>query len=142
MGVSSAPIGAAESLIALKAGVVDGQNNGNTDFIGSGHADANKHLSPINFILSGLGVWMSPGKWAQMTAERQGWLTQASMTAGEDGKAIFDIEITDAFAQLKGLGVTVTEPDIDAFRAAIMPWIEETDGKAWPAGQTELINGL
>ncbi|WP_165390276.1 TRAP transporter substrate-binding protein [Thalassococcus sp. S3] len=141
-GASSSPIGAAELLIALKTGVVDGQDNGITDFIGGGYAEANKHLTPLNYILSGLGVWMSPGKWAEMSPDQRNWLTEAARRAGEDGKAIHDAEIAEAYAGLDGLGVTVTEPDLDAFRAAIAPWIEAADGKAWPEGQYDLINGL
>ena len=141
-GASSAPIGAAELLIALKTGVVDGQDNGVTDFIGGGYAEANKHLTPINYILSGLGVWMSPGKWAQMSEDQRGWLMEAAMRAGAEGKKLHEAEVAAAFEQLDELGVTVTEPDLEAFRAAIAPWIAGTDGKAWPAGQYDLINGL
>ena len=141
-GASSAPIGAAELLMALQTGVVDGQDNGITDFIGSGYAEANKHLTPLNFILSGLGLWMSPDRWASMSAEQQGWLKTAASNAGEQGREIHEQEMAEAFAQLDDLGVTVTEPDIEAFRAAIQPWIEGADGNAWPEGLYEEIQEL
>jgi TRAP-type C4-dicarboxylate transport system substrate-binding protein len=141
-GASSSPIGAAELLIALRTGVVDGQDNGVIDFVGSGYAEANKHLTPLDYIHSGLGLWMSPDRWGSMTEEQRGWLTAAAERAGAEGEAIHAAEMEEAMASLGGLGVTVTEPDLDAFRAAIDPWIRGADGQAWEAGLYERIGGL
>ena len=141
-GASSSPIGAAELLIALRTGVVDGQDNGVIDFVGSGYAEANKHLTPLDYIHSGLGLWMSPGRWDAMTEEQRGWLTEAAARAGEEGRALHEGEMAAAFEALDGLGVTVTQPDIDAFRAAVAPWIEGADGEAWEEGLYERIGGL
>jgi len=141
-GASSTPLGAAELLIALKTGVVDGQDNGVIDFVGAGYADANKFFAPINYIYSGIGLWMSPGRWASMNEEQQGWLKQAAAYAGEAGKKEHVRMMAEAFAKLPELGVTVTEPDIDAFRASVQPMVKDMDGKAWPEGLYETISGL
>ncbi|PRY95720.1 TRAP-type C4-dicarboxylate transport system substrate-binding protein [Hasllibacter halocynthiae] len=141
-GASSSPIGAAELLIALRTGVVDGQDNGVIDFVGSGYAEANKHLTPLDYILSGLGLWMSPARWEGMTEEQKGWLTSAAIRAGTDGEAIHEAEMEAAMEALDGLGVTVTEPDTEAFRTAIQPFLDGADGTAWEAGLYERIGGL
>ncbi len=141
-GASSTPLGAAELLIALKTGVVDGQDNGIIDFVGAGYTDANKFFAPINYIYSGIGLWMSPGRWAAMNAEQQGWLKAAAAHAGEAGKKEHVQMMADAFAKLPDLGVSVTEPDIDAFRASVQPMVQGMDGKAWPEGLYQTISGL
>ncbi|MEO0390535.1 MAG: TRAP transporter substrate-binding protein [Pseudomonadota bacterium] len=141
-GATSQAIGAAELLISLQTGVVDGQDNGVIDFIGAGYAEANKYVAPIDYIHSGIGVWMSPDKWASLSAEQQGWLTAAAQQAGSDGAAIHDQQMADSYAALEGLGVTVTEPDIEAFRAAVAPMVSGMDGKAWPEGLFDTISGL
>ena len=141
-GAAPTPIGAAELLISLKSGVVDGQDNGVIDFIGAGYAEANKFFAPIDYIHSGIGVWMSPERWASLSAEQQGWVTEAAAKAGIDGQAIHDQMVADAFAKLPELGVTLTEPDMEAFRASVVPMVTGMDGKAWPEGLYDTISGL
>lgn len=141
-GATPTPLGAAELLIALKTGVVDGQDNGLIDFVGAGYAEANKQFAPIDYIHSGMGVWMAPEKWAAMSEEQQGWLKQAAADAGAAGKEIHAQMMEDNFAKLDELGVSVSEPDIDAFKAAVEPMVEGMSGKAWPEGLHESISGL
>lgn len=141
-GAAATPIGAAELLISLKTGVVDGQDNGIIDFVGGGYGEANKFYAPIDYIHSGIGLWMSPERWASLSAEQQGWVTQAAAAAGEDGRAIHDQMMADAFAKLPELGVTVTEPDMGAFRSSVTPMVQGMDGKAWPEGLYNTISGL
>ncbi|MEM9011235.1 MAG: TRAP transporter substrate-binding protein [Pseudomonadota bacterium] len=141
-GAAPTPLGAAELLIALKTGVVDGQDNGVIDFVGAGYAEANSYFAPIDYIHSGIGVWMSPERWAAMSEEQQGWLREAAARAGADGRTLHTAQMEEAFAALDDIGVTVTEPDLDAFRAAVAPMVEGMDGNAWPEGLFERISGL
>lgn len=141
-GAASTPLGAAELLISLKTGVVDGQDNGVIDFVGAGYADANKFFAPIDYIHSGIGLWMSPEKWASMDDQQQGWLKQAAEYAGVVGREEHVQQMKSAFAALEEKGVTVTEPDLDAFRTSVEPMVTGMDGKAWPEGLYETISGL
>lgn len=141
-GAVSTPIEASELLISLKTGVVDGQDNGVIDFLGAGYADVNKFFAPIDYIHSGMGVWMSPDSWASMSEEQRGWLKQAAEYAGAAGRDIHTRQMEEAFTMLQENGVTVTEPDIDAFRTSIAPMVTGMDGEAWPAGLYDSIGGL
>lgn len=141
-GAAPTPIGAAELLISLKSGVVDGQDNGIIDFVGGGYAEANKFFAPIDYIHSGIGLWMSPDRWNALSAEQQGWVKEAAAAAGQEGRAIHDQMMADAFAKLEDLGVTVTAPDMDAFRASVTKMVSGMDGKAWPEGLYATISGL
>ncbi len=141
-GAASTPIEASELLISLKTGVVDGQDNGVIDFIGAGYADVNKFFAPIDYIHSGIGIWISPEKWASMSDKQKQWLKQAAEEAGAIGRKEHVEEMKDAFAALQEKGVTVTEPDLEAFRSSIAPMVSGMDGKAWPQGLYETISGL
>lgn len=141
-GAASTPLGAAELLISLKTGVVDGQDNGVIDFVGAGYADANKFFAPIDYIHSGIGVWMSPEKWAEMNTQQQTWLKEAAEYAGVVGRDVHVEQMKSAFEALEEKGVTVTEPDLDAFRSSIEPMVTGMDGKAWPEGLYATISGL
>jgi TRAP-type C4-dicarboxylate transport system substrate-binding protein len=50
--------------------------------------------------------------------------------------------VADAMARLEASGVTVTEPDLEAFRQAVQPMIDDLDGKAWPEGLYQQISDL
>ena len=141
-GAVPAPIEASELAIALRTGVVDGQDNGILDFIGAGYADSNKVFAPIDYIHSGIGLWMSPERWATFNEEQQGWLRHAAEEAGVAGVDLHAAQMEAAFAKLAELGVTVSEPDIAAFRASVQGWVEATDGQAWPEGLYATIGGL
>ncbi|MGR3434226.1 MAG: TRAP transporter substrate-binding protein [Shimia sp.] len=141
-GASSVALSGAELLISLQTGVVDGQDNGVIDFLGAGYAEANAYVAPIDYIHSGIGIWMSPDRWAAMSEEQRGWLSEAAARAGTEGREIHDAQMEESFATLEEMGVTVTEPDLDAFREAIRPMVDGMDGKAWPEGLYETISGL
>jgi len=141
-GAAATPISAAELLISLKTGVVDGQDNGVIDFIGAGYAQANEYFAPIDYIHSGIGIWISPQRWAAMSEQQKGWLREAARQAGEDGRRQHAEQMQAAMAELPKLGVTVTRPDLAAFRASVNGMVGAMDGKAWPAGLYSKIGGL
>lgn len=141
-GATSTPIGAAELLISLKTGVVDGQDNGIIDFVGAGYGEVNKFFAPINYIYSGLGIWMSPGKWEQMSDQQKTWLREATKFAGDEGKKMHPGMMKESFEKAKALGVTITSPDLDAFRKAVNGMVTGMDGKAWPEGLYDKIGAM
>lgn len=141
-GAVAVPIEASELAIALRTGVVDGQDNGILDFIGAGYAEANRYFAPIDYIHSGIGLWMAPQVHARLTPEQQGWVRQAAAEAGAAGEPIHAAQMEAAFARLRAMGVTVTEPDLDAFRASVQGIVAGLDGQAWPAGLYARIGGL
>ena len=141
-GAAPTPIKASELFTALKTGLVDGQDNGVIDSIGAGYFEAQGHFTPLDYIHSGVGIWMSPTAWAGMSEEQQGWLREAARMAGEEGAAEHDAAMEAALAELPGLGVEVTEPDRESFRFVHDQMIEGMDGTAWPEGLAAEIEGL
>ena len=141
-GAAPTPLPASELFTALRTGLVDGQDNGIIDFLGAGYAEAQEHYMPLDYIHSGVGIWMGGPTWARMSDEQKGWLREAARTAGERGAAEHDAAMADALASLQGLGVTVTEPDRDSFRPVADGMRASMEGGAWPEGLSEEIGGL
>ena len=141
-GAAPTPLPASELFTALRTGLVDGQDNGIIDFLGAGYAEAQGHYMPLDYIHSGVGIWMGGPTWARMSDEQKGWLREAARTAGERGAAEHDAAMADALASLQGLGVTVTEPDRDSFRPVADGMRASMEGGAWPEGLSEEIGGL
>lgn len=141
-GAAPTPIKGSELFNALKTGLVDGQDNGVIDFIGAGYAEAQGHYIPLDYIHSGVGIWMSPQRWASLSEEQQGWVKQATEQAGVEGRALHAAEMEAAMAKLDELGVTVTQPDRDAFLYAREGIIGNMEGKMWPEGLAAEIGGM
>lgn len=141
-GAAPTPIKASELFTALRTGLVDGQDNGVIDFLAAGYASAQGHYMPLDYIHSGVGVWMSPTAWASMSEEQRGWLREAARLAGEQGAAEHDSAMEAALAELPALGVEVTEPDVESFRFVRDEMVGSMDGTAWPEGLAAEIDGL
>ena len=141
-GANATPIKASELFTALKTGLVDGQDNGVIDFIGAGYTEAQKFYMPLDYIHSGIGLWMSGQKWASLTEEQRGWVREAAAHAGAEGRKIHAAQMAESLNKLSGLGVTLVEPDMDAFRTATQPMIDGMEGKFWAPGSYAQINGL
>ena len=141
-GAAPTPLPASELFTALRTGLVDGQDNGVLDFVGAGYAEAQKHYMPLDYIHSGVGIWMGGSTWARMSDEQKGWLREAAAMAGRQGAAEHDASMAEALASLKGLGITVTDPDIASFRPVADGMRANMEGSAWPEGLTEEIEGL
>jgi TRAP-type transport system periplasmic protein len=131
-GAIATPIRASELFVALRSGVVDGQDNGSIDFLGAGYGDIQKSYTPLDYIHSAVGIWTSGKRWAQLSDQQKAWLKTAAAKAGEDGKALHARAMEQAMAGIAAKGVTVTRPDLAAFRAASRTVITEFDGKLWP----------
>ena len=141
-GAAPTPIKASELFQALRTGLVDGQDNGGVDFVGAGYAEAQGFYMPLDYIHSGVGIWMSPQAWERMSEEQRGWLEAAATKAGEDGRAVHEAEMADALARLPDLGVEVVEPERGAFLGVREGMVGEMDGTAWPEGLAAEIEGL
>lgn len=85
---------------------------------------------------------MSPQRWATLTEEQQGWVRKATERAGTEGRALHAAEMEAAMAQLSDLGVTVTEPDRDAFLFARDAIVGNMEGNVWPEGLAATIGDM
>jgi TRAP-type C4-dicarboxylate transport system substrate-binding protein len=139
-GASPTPIKASELYSALQTGLVDGQDNGIVDVVAAGYTEVQKYFMPINFVYSGIGVWMSGAKWQSLSKQQKAWALEAASLAFAEQKAVFDKEVSDAMAAAKAKGMTIVEPDLAAFEKAARPVVDGFDGKAWPAGFYDKIH--
>jgi TRAP-type transport system periplasmic protein len=133
-GAVPTPIKASELFVALKSGLVDGQDNGSIDFLGAGYGEIQKAYMPIDYIYSSMGVWMAGQKWQALTEEQRGWLKAAAAKASADGRKLHADAMKAALDKIAASGITVAKPDIAAFRKASESVITEFEGKMWPAG--------
>jgi TRAP-type transport system periplasmic protein len=141
-GASPTPIKAAELYTALQTGLVDGQDNGIIDTVAAGYTEVQKFYSPIDYLHSGLGIWISQKRWTTLTKEQQGWLTQAIEETAKQGRADYKKQYDNAIAQAKAKGMEMVAVDKSGFEKIGAQLIDSKDGTDWPKGLAAQIRAI
>jgi TRAP-type transport system periplasmic protein len=142
-GTNPAPIPASELYLALKQGVVDGQENGWDLIISDQYYDVQKYVIPINYVRLGLTILASEEVWKKLSKNEQQALLDATIPTAEFVSAKNNELILDAERIVKEHGMEIVEPDIQAFKKFAEKIVEDQlDGKEWPAGLYRKIKEL
>lgn len=141
-GASPTPLRGSQIFTALQSGLVEGQDNGIIDIVAAGWLPVQKYYSSIDYMHSGIGVWMSGKKWTSLTDQQKKWVTEAANKTFEENKKLFPKQVAEAVAKAKAAGMTFVEADKAAFAKAARPMINAMDGKLWPKGLYDQINQL
>ena len=103
--------------------------------------EVTKQIVMTNHLVDGIFIAISDKAWKAMTAgQRQKVQAAADAAAAfnNDNRIKEEAQIVDFF---KKEGLTVTTPDVDAFRKAVQAAYAASDiAKAWPAGMLDRIN--
>ena len=141
-GATPTPIQPAEMYAALQSGLVDGQENGIIDVVAAGYVEVQKYFMPLNYIQSGIGVWISGKRWASLSPQQQGWLLEAANKAYAESRAAYDKEMAEAVAKAKAKGMVFVDIDRSGFEKAAAALVAARDGKDWPAGLADKVRAI
>ncbi len=142
-GATPTPLSASEMYMAMKQGVVDGQDNGFDAIFGAKYYEVQKYVSPINYIRSGLVVVVSNKVWKKLTPDEQKALLDACGPTDEWASKRNDDIVAKSIAGVKEKGMVILEPDIDSFKSTAAEIVKEKlDGSVWPAGLYEKVRAM
>lgn len=118
-GASPTPMAWPEVFAALKAGVIDGQENPAALSFNSGIFDVNKNLALTEHMMQDNMIVLSDAQFQKLSPDLQKAVVQAGREMEDDirKKVIADDKAT--FEKIKAKGIAINEVDKDAFRAAI-----------------------
>jgi TRAP-type C4-dicarboxylate transport system substrate-binding protein len=135
-------MGMSEIYMALKQGVVDGQDNGFDLSIPPKFHEAAKYWSATDHVYSVTGWYIGEKVWQSLTDAQRKIFTDCALEAGK--VATNEVEKLDkeAIDILKKSGCTYVVPDREAFRKAMAGVPKLFDGKTWPAGWFEKIQAM
>ena len=141
LGATATPLAFGEVYLGLKTGTIDGQDNPLPSVRAAKFYEVTKQIVMTNHLVDGIFIAISDKAWKAMTpAQRQKVQVAANDAAAfnNDGRLKEEAQIVDFF---KKEGLTVTTPDVDAFRKAVQAAYASSDiAKAWPAGLLDRIN--
>ena len=142
-GATPTPLSASELYMAMKQGVVDGQDNGFDAIYGAKYYEVQKYVSPINYIRSGLIVLISEAVWNKLNQKEKSALLGAVAPTDKWATKRNDEIVAMSIKGVQEKGMIILKPDIEAFkRTAAKAIREKLDGKLWPAGLYDKIRGM
>ena len=141
LGATATPLAFGEVYLGLKTGTIDGQDNPLPSVRAAKFYEVTKQIVMTNHLVDGIFIAISDKAWKAMTpAKRQKVQAAANAAAAfnNDNRIKEEAQIVDFF---KKEGLTVTTPDVDAFRKSVQAAYATRDiAKAWPAGLLDRIN--
>ncbi len=141
LGATATPLAFGEVYLGLKTGTIDGQDNPLPSVRAAKFYEVTKQIVMTNHLVDGIFIAISDKAWKAMTAaQRQKVQAAADAAAAFNNKNRLEEEaqIVDFF---KKEGLTVTTPDVEAFRKTVQAAYATSDiAKTWPAGVLDRIN--
>lgn len=126
VGAAPTPIAATEIVTALKTGTVDGQENFLSNIAGRQMWEYQKYLIATKHVSLPQTWLVSEKVFQKLSADQQQWLEQAIKDAIAFERPQVEQLNADFIKQCTDKGMTLIEPDRDAFVKAAQPALDKT----------------
>jgi tripartite ATP-independent transporter DctP family solute receptor len=143
LGANPTPLPFGEVYLGLQAGTIDGQDNPLPSVEAAKFYEVTKQIVLTSHLVDGINVAVNNQTWEQLTDAEKAAMTEAAVASCDwnNKERVANEERLVAFFEEKGL--TVTTPDVDAFRTHVQDYYLNSDRAAtWPEGWIEQINAL
>jgi tripartite ATP-independent transporter DctP family solute receptor len=132
-GGNAVTIAFSELVMAMKQGVVDGQENP----IGTIYAlklyETQKYMTIVNYTYSSMVHLVHKNSWAKLTPEQQKILTEESRNSALLARKLLRDDEAKQLADLQATkGMVVAKPDLKPWKAAMGPAWEKVKGRVGP----------
>lgn len=141
LGATPTPLAFGEVYLGLKTGTIDGQDNPLPTVKSAKFFEVTRQITLTSHLVDSLFICVSNKLWNRLSADQRGRLQSAAQAAARYNN---DQRIADEAALLtffRSQGLSVTTPDLDAFRKAVQAAYLHSDyGRVWPKGLLDRIN--
>ena len=143
VGANATPIAFAEVYLALQQGTVDGQENPLPTIMAKKFYEVQSHVVLTGHITESMVTVVGSHVWNRLTPDEQKLFADTLKEAA--AKATEAIEASERIlaGEFKKLGMTVVEPDREAFRKAAIPLHNDASvGAGWTRAQYDALQAL
>jgi TRAP-type C4-dicarboxylate transport system substrate-binding protein len=141
VGAKPQVVAFADLYLALRQGVVDGQENGAITMVNQSLMEVQTHFMPTDYIRDVRSWYINDELWGSLCTEHQDAIKAVAEEAGAVTTAEVDKQIVEAYATLEE-NMEIVDVDVESFRTALEGVFEEFDGDFWPAGLLAEIRQL
>lgn len=141
LGATPTPLTFGEVYLGLKTGTIDGQDNPLPTVKSAKFFEVTRQITLTSHLVDSLFICVSNKLWNRLGTDQKARLQSAAQAAARYNN---DKRIADEAALLtffKSQGLSVTTPDVDAFRKAVQAAYLRSDyARVWPKGLLDRIN--
>jgi len=141
-GAAPTPVAAAELYLALKQGVVDGQDNGFDAIAQAKYYEVQKYVTKIDYIQSGLMVLISADRWSRLGPAQQKALLDAAAETEAWASPMTNEGAAKSIEFLRKQGMEIVEPDLAPFKKLAAEALAKFDGDLWSTGLLEKVQAV
>lgn len=143
LGANPTPLPFSEVYLGLQTGTVDAQDNPLPTVEAAKFYEVTKQITLTSHLVDGLPMVVNAQTWEQLDEGQQAHMVEAAQAACDWNNTRRYAEEDRLVAFLESEGLTVTTPDVDAFRSHVQQAYMTSDrAKDWPEGWVEQINAL
>ncbi len=141
LGATPTPLAFGEVYLGLKTGTVDAQDNPLPTVRSAKFFEVTRQLTLTSHLVDSLFICVSNKLWKSLGAAQQAALKNAAQAAARYNNEHRIADEQQLVAFFKSQGLTVTTPDVAAFRKSVQTAYLNSDyAKTWPKGLLERIN--
>lgn len=141
LGATPMPLAIAEVYLGLKTGTIDGQDNPLPSVQAAKFYEVTKQITLTSHLVDGIFISVSNKFWNTLNDSQKTKLSAAARSASRfnnEGQLADEAKLIEFF---KAQGLTVTTPDVDAFRKHVQDiYLKSEYVKSWTPGMLERIN--
>jgi tripartite ATP-independent transporter DctP family solute receptor len=136
LGAEPTVVPLSDLYLALRQGVVDGQENGAITMVNQSLYEVQPYYMPTNYIRDVRSWYVSDQVWGSLCADQQDAIKEQADEAGEVATEEVAAQLDKAVDTLDEK-IEVVEPDVESFRTALDGAFEQFDGELWEKGLLE-----
>jgi tripartite ATP-independent transporter DctP family solute receptor len=141
-GAAPTPIAGPELYMALKQGVVDGQDNGFDTIAQAKFYEVQKYVAVVDYIRAGLAVMMSMERWNHLNAAQQKAFEEAAVETDKWATKWTNETVEKSIDFLKKQGMEIVTPDLAGFKKLAAEANKQFEGDLWVRGLYEKVQAV
>ena len=129
VGATPAPVAFAEVYLALQTNQVDAEENPLPTIEAMKFYEVQKAIAITNHFVASEAIQFSMSTWNSLSEQEQAWVVEAAKVGGDVNDEATYASEASLVSKFKELGLTITEPDLTPFRAAMQPYYDELEAE-------------
>ncbi|HSX69457.1 MAG TPA: sialic acid TRAP transporter substrate-binding protein SiaP [Pseudomonas sp.] len=143
LGANPTPLPFGEVYLGLQAGTVDGQDNPLPSVEAAKFYEVTEQIVLTSHLVDAINVAVNNQTWEQLTDDEKSAMTEAAIASCDWNNEMRLADEARLVSFFEEQGLSVTTPDVDAFRSHVQDFYLNSDRAAsWPEGWIEQINAL
>lgn len=142
LGARPVVLGLGDTYQAISRNQVDGHENGIDAAIGYKWYEVAKHWTQTSHVFETAAFYVNEKLWQEFSSADRDLIMEAARKGGADMTAATEELDAKGLETFRANGVTITEPDIQAFRTTLRDVAAPLEGRVWPEGLVARLRAM